>query len=527
MRGRPGADDRGDNGDLALMNLVAKIQAVWQRLGVVQRALLIAISVAFVLVGLLLLNWASQPDMRVLYSDLSPEDASKITEKIREKDIAYELRGAGTTIYVPREHVSELRLDMAREGLPTGGQLGNSWLDKGKIGDSPIIQDLKRKRGIEEELAKSVQMIEGVVYARVHIVTAERTLFTSDAGNTSASVVLRMQPGYRMSNLNIAAITHLVSSGVEGLDTENVTVVDSQGNLLSSGSDAGMATGAETVQDYRERVEQSLSSEVEELLTAALGAGRAKVKVSAVIDMNSVSTITEEYDPTGKVTKKEEITTGAEPVSSGQAGGAGAATGMKKDETIMTEYEVGRIVKQETVLPGTVKSLSVAAMVDLSVEDANGTAGAQAATIVPLSDVEEIIMKSLGLKDTSNVKVINVKFNRSSVVPPAEEAGGGLSQYIGIARQASMGTMAVCAVLFVKILGGSKTQKRKKTKKKKFKKEAGGEQASLPESETAGLLEGETGQNDKVTMQRQIAEALRNDPARVKQLFASWVEQTE
>jgi len=106
------------------MSFFQKIGAIWQKVSIVQRALLIAIVLTFVVVGVLLTNWARRPDMRMLYQQLSPEEASKITEKISEKGIVYELRNGGTSIYVPKEKVYQLRLDMAREGLASGEQGG-------------------------------------------------------------------------------------------------------------------------------------------------------------------------------------------------------------------------------------------------------------------------------------------------------------------------------------------------------------------------------------------------------------------
>jgi len=251
------------------MSILQKILAIWQKIGMVQQALLIAIVLTFIAAGGLLTHWARRPDMRMLYQSLAPEEASAITEKINEKGIAYELRNGGTSIYVPKDNVYQLRLDMAKEGLPTNEQGGYKIFDDEKIGISPFVQTVNLKRALQEELAKSIQMIDGVVYARIHIVTAEQTLFTSDAGKTTASVVLRLRPGYRLSALNIASITHLVSGSVEGLAAENVTVVDSQGRLLSSESDPTLARGAGTVQDYRERVEQNLQQKAEDMLTAA------------------------------------------------------------------------------------------------------------------------------------------------------------------------------------------------------------------------------------------------------------------
>jgi flagellar M-ring protein FliF len=213
------------------MGFFQKIRAIWEKISLVQRALLVAIVLTFVIAGGLLVHWARMPDMRMLYTDLVPEEASEITEKISEQGIAYELRNGGTAIYVPKENVYQLRLDMAKEGLPAGEQGGYKIFDNEKIGISPFVQSVNLKRALQDELARSIQMIDGVNQARVHIVNSEQTLFTSEAGKTTASVVLKLRPGYRLSSLNIAAITHLVSGSVEGLTSDNVTVIDSQGRL--------------------------------------------------------------------------------------------------------------------------------------------------------------------------------------------------------------------------------------------------------------------------------------------------------
>ena len=275
------------------MGFFQNIQAVWNNISLVQRAMLVAVVLTVGIVGTLLFQWARRPDMRMLYQQLSPEEASKITEKIGEKGIAYELRNGGTTIYAPKEHIYQLRLDMAKEGLPVGDQGGYTIFDKEKVGASPFAQEVNLKRAMQEELAKSIQMIDGVDYVRVHIVSAEKNIFASKAGETTASVVLRLRPGYTLSASNIAAITYLVAGSVDGLNSDKVTVIDSQGRLLSSETDQNGTHRAGTVQAYRESVEQSLEKKVEDMLTTVLGPGRAAVRVSAVIDMNSVSTIKE------------------------------------------------------------------------------------------------------------------------------------------------------------------------------------------------------------------------------------------
>ncbi len=500
------------------MNFFQKIGAVWQKTSLVQRALLIAVVLTFVIVGVLLIYWVRRPDMRILYRELSPEEASKITEKISEQGIAYELRAGGTSIYVPEAKVYQLRLDMAKEGLPEGGQKGYRIFDNERIGISPTVQNINLKRALEEELAMSIQMINGVVHARVHLVSAERTLFSSQAGETTASVVLRLKAGYRVSSLNIAAITNLVAGGVEGLRPEDVTVIDSEGHLLSYKSDQTMASGAGSVADYKERVEQNLANKVEDMLTVVLGPGRATVSVSAVIDMNSISTVTEKFEPKGVATK-EEITTGSEiGASSAPVAGEPAVPGStKKDETIITEYEVGKTVTQEVILPGKIKTLTVAAFVDLSPADANETGtgtGVQAATIMELSDVEEIIRNALGLKETDLLKVVDAKFHRPSELLVDEEPSNW-PRYIAIARQVSLGIMAICALLVLRIFSGAR-------KKMASTAAAGG---LVGAEEAAGLLPAGAEGPEPLALRKQITSAMQSNPEQVKQLFSSWLEE--
>jgi len=498
------------------MGFLQKIGAIWRKVNPVERALLVAIVLIFVSASALLTYWVRKPDMRMLYQELAPEEASKIAEKISEKGIAYELRNGGTSIYAPEEKVYQLRLDMAREGLPVGQQGGYTIFYNEKISVSPFVQGVNLKRALQEELAKSIQMIDGVVHARVHIVSPEQTLFTSEAGKTTASVVLRLKPGYKLSAVNITAITHLVSGSVEGLKSESVTVIDSQGHLLSGESDQTVASGAGTVQNYRERVEQNLADKVEDMLTTVLGPGRATVKVSAVIDMNSVNTVSETYEPKG-VASKEEITSGAEtePGTVPAQGQAPIQGSTKKDETIITEYEIGKTVKQEVVLPGEIKSLSVAAFVDLSPADANvASPGGTTAKIMELSEVEEIIKNALGLKETDSLTVVDAKFYRPLELL-ADEEPSKWPRYIAIVRQASLGIMAICALLVLRMFRGAKR-----------KAASAATAGSLPEAEgAAGLLTGAAAASEPLVLRRQIANALEHEPDRVKQLFTSWIEE--
>ncbi len=496
------------------MDFLQKISLVWQKVNLVQRALLAAVLIASAIIGFLLIHWARRPDMRMLYQELSPAEASKITEKISEKDIPYQLRDGGTTVYVPRKHVYQLRLDLAKDGLPVGEQTGYKLFDDEKIGVSPFVQNVNLKRALQDELAKSIQMIDGVAHVRVHIVTPEQRLFASEEGQTSASVVLQLKPGHRLSAANIAAITHMVSGSVKGLKSEQVTVVDSQGQLLSGEGDATLATGAGTVHDYKEKVERGLVKKAEDLLASVLGPGRATVRVSAVVDMNSVSTITESYSPNDKVATKEEITNNSET----PAGGTGqqASGSSSRDETILTEYEVGKTVKQLVTLPGEIRSLSVAAFVDLSDPDPNATgSGGQAALIMQVEEVEEIIRTALGLKVSDSLKVVHARFHQPTETL-VEEEPSKWPRYLALARQMSLGIMAVCALLVFRIFGRARSKAVAVETQQRAEGGAGG-----------GLLPPGASSAEPVLLKRQITHALRNNPEQVREMFLNWIQEKE
>ena len=497
------------------MDFLTKISAVWQKISLVQRVLLIAVVLTFIFAAMLLTHWARKPDFSLLYSNLDPEEASKITDKITEKGIAYDLRAGGTSIYVPKEQVYQLRLDMAQDGLPSSDQPGYKYFDDSKIGVSPFVQNVNLQRALQDEVAKSIQVIDGVVHARVHIVNPEQTVFTSEAGKKTASVMLQLKPGYKLSPLNIAAITHLVSGSVEGLSPENVTVIDSQGRLLSSSSGNAIAAGSGgTVQDYKERVEKDLQNKAEEILTSFLGAGRAKVKVHAVIDTNSISTVTEIYEPKG-VPTKEEIKNSTEPASS-SAQGQTASPG--KTEEITTQYQVGKTVKQEANLPGEVLSLSVAAVVDLSPRDVNSAdISASTAKIMELTDVEKLIENTLGLdlNGRDSLKVVDVKILPPEIPVIEEEAKAGLD-FLAIARQASLGIMAICALLVLKMFKGAKKKAQAETTAN----------LQLQAAPNAGLLPGQPQLNSPALIRQQITSALERDPEKVRQLFNQWIQES-
>ncbi|MCX5684031.1 MAG: flagellar basal-body MS-ring/collar protein FliF [Planctomycetota bacterium] len=510
---------------------MSNLREIWVRMGLVQRVLLLAILAACIGATVMLVGWAREPAMALLYADLAPEEASRIVEKIRESGTPLELRAGGTAVYVPTDKVYSVRLEMAGLGMPAGDQRGYRLLDEEKLGTSPFTQRLNYRRALEGEIAKSIQVLDGVQAARVHIVRPESSLFGGQEKASSATVVLRLKPGWRMSPRNIAAVLHLVAGGVEGLKPEGVVVVDGSGTLLSSSSSDGVARGVSTFIDFKTQHEEYLSHKVEDMLTLVLGPNRATVRVSCTIDNTSTTSTSEVFDPQAKVPLKEETKTKSGPGAAAGADAAAAPAGAPtKEETSMIDYIVGRTVKQETVVPGKVTSISVAAFVDLSAPVVPPpAAGAEApktpppAVTLKVTDVETIIRSALGLKETDTIKVVDTPF-RAALAPEAagteETAGEGRTFYLDMAKNLSMGVLVLGALVALKLVSGGK--KRGAAPAAALPAGAGAAGALPPGGSLAGSLT--SGAVDPALLRSRITAALQENPEEVKRLFLAWAE---
>ncbi len=492
------------------MEFLQKLRLVWDKVTMTQRILLLAVVFAAVGAASLVFYWAGRPDFRLLYAGLDPEEAGRVVDAIQGKGVAYELRSGGTAIWVDQDQLYELRLSLARDGYPSKKQQGFEMFDNEKIGVSPFVQSVNYKRALQNELAQSIQVIEGVALARVHIDAPEPGMFTPKGQETTASVVLEVQPGYSISPANIAAITNLVSGSVTGLSPEHVTIVDNRGRLLSNPSDPFFGAGmGGTLQDYKERVEASIQKKAETLLIAALGPGKAKVTVTAEVDMRKTSTMTER--PTtqeGVLSKSEEVENNeSEPPAQGQS------EGKSTSETKTTnQYVQFKTVEQEENLPGSITSLYVGAIVDLRSRDPNAAPGT---LIMEVSEVQDMLKIALGLKENrgDTVKVSNIPME--DVTSPNEAVEPSpWPMYLAIARHASMGVMALCALVVFMIMSKAR------------KKAARAELASLGQlgpGVEGGLLT--AGEAEPAMVRRQIAHALKSNPEQVRQLFASWIQE--
>ncbi len=494
-----------------MAEMLNNLREIWRRTSLVQRAVLLAVLLGCGGAAAMLIGWARQPSMAMLYSGLSTEEAAAIVERIRDEGVPYELKAGGTAVYVPEQKVYPMRLLLAGQGLPTGDQAGYRILDDEKIGASPFIQRVNYNRAIEGELSKTIQTLQGVASARVHVVRPEATLFSGQEKEASASVVLKLHAGRRLGPGSVSAIVHLVAGAVEGLKPEKVVVVDSANNLLSAGGEDDVAKKAGSFLDYKSQVEQYLAGKAEDMLAAALGPNRASVRVHAVIETSTMEETVETYDPANRVVAKEETKNRS---ISGAADTTGGTPSKETEKSSTTEYLASLTRRRQESLPGKIQSITVAALVDLSpAEQAGGKEGAAPEKVMTVEGVTEIIQKALGLPDATGITVQETSFYHPAPAEAAEASDGWFTKdfMLEMGRRLSLAVLVVGALITLKVLGGSR--------------KAAASAAAALEGEAAGqnLLPAGAGA-DAEQLRAKITNALQSNPEEVKRLFLSWVD---
>lgn len=373
------------------------------------------ISMAFILALVvagfaLMFFYVNQVDYQILYSNLSPREGGAIVSKIQERNIPYRIEGNGTVIMVPAEKVYELRLSLAGDGLPSGGSVGFEIFDKSDFRTTKFVQELNYRRALEGELSRTITEFKEVNKAKVHIVIPRESLFVEDTKPASASIQLSTRSSVPPKRL--AAIVHLVSNAVEGLDSEHITVVDTNGRIIFKGEDKGDASSllSGSQLEYKRSIENEIKENVETMLEGIVGVGKAIVRVNAEIDFNKITLSEEEYDPSATVVRsakniKEIMQAGgngsvAEPtemdIRRGVLGSQGAQKSTTKtDDT--TNYEINRITRSIIQPAGTIKRLSLAVAIDQKVAEAiiESTKGSKNNKVTK-ETFDEIVKRAMG-----------------------------------------------------------------------------------------------------------------------------------
>lgn len=399
--------------------------------------LIVSGALAGVVAGFL---WSREPDMQVLFSNLTQEDAGAIVAKLREQKVPFIAEGAGT-ILVPTDKVHELRLNLAGQSLPQGGGVGFEIFDRTMIGMTDFVQKLNYRRALQGELARTIGQLAEVERARVHLSVPERSLFADHREKPRASVVLTFRRGKTLASGQIQGIAHLVASSVEGLQPQEVTVVDAHGQVLTkpTGDTVSQQTGAQL--DAKQALEKDLETRVQSMLERVVGAGKAVVRVSSVLDLRQVERTEEAYDPNVQVVRSEnrqqEKATSSSASGDGGVAGVGAnvpgnaapsSEGSSSNNSTRTNatvnYEINKTISRVVEPVGTIKRLTAAVMVDGSYEVKEGGDKDKKPErkYVPRGDeemkkLEELVKNAIGYSEErgDQVQVLNVAFDATAV----------------------------------------------------------------------------------------------------------------
>jgi flagellar M-ring protein FliF len=414
-------------------------------LGASRLMAMVAVTAALIGFFAFVIMRVTTPQMTTLFTDLSVEDSSAILKDLERQAIPFELRNDGGVIMVPKDKVTRLRMKLAEGGLPKGGGVGYEIFDKSDaLGTTSFVQNINHLRALEGELARTIRAIDRVQAARVHLVLPERPLFSRETPEPSASIVVRVRGA--LEPQQIRAIRHLVASAVNGLKPQRVSIVDEAGQLLADGA-SGDADNA-VADERRAGFEKRMRNQVEAIVSSVVGAGRARVELSADFDYNKITQTSDKFDPEGRVLRssqtREESTATADnsgqvsvnnelPGNQGKDNTQTARDQSKKSEET-NNYEISRTTKTEVTEAGRVNRISVAVLVDGSYsKNDKGEMVYQERGKEQLDRIAALVRSSIGFdqKRGDQVEVVNLKFAEAPVVPPVVEPAGllGMLQF--------------------------------------------------------------------------------------------------
>jgi flagellar M-ring protein FliF len=435
----------------------------------VSRKLTILVAAGATLLSIALaVVFINQPEYKILFTNLSTEDAGQITARLQEKKIPYQLSPAGDMISVPSEKVSELRLELASSGLPKGGGVGFEIFDTKSLGVTEFVQQLNYQRALQGELTRTINSLDEIQQSRVHLVIPKKSLFSEDQKKPTASVIVRLKNGRNLSEPQIQGIAHLVSSSIEGMSPRDVMIVDSSGKVLSKVTEGGeLAQLSNSQIEYKKNVEKDLTGRITSMLEKVVGDGKAVVRITADLDFRVMEKTEEKFDSeepairsVQRSQEKSGSTSGSAGESSVTATGRQPATparpaGSNRDKTDETiNYEISRTVNKTVMPVGDMKKLSIAVLVDGNyVKNDKGVEEYQPRPEKELTALEDLVKKSAGfdLKRGDQVVVSNVAFKKIDLAGEMPEKSwlDKLMPFMFLARYLVILAVIALAALFV------------------------------------------------------------------------------
>ena len=487
---------------------------------------------------------ANRTDYRPLFTNLTAEDAGEIVKKMKDAKTPYQITADGKGIMVPADKVHELRLSLASEGLPQGGGVGFEIFDRKNFGMTEFVQKLNYQRALQGELSRTISQLNGVEQARIHLVIPEKTLFKENEKPATASVVLKMKSSHTLRENEIQGVVHLVSSSIEGMNPEHVTVLDSRGKILSKGNGTSDASTKATtaMQETQRGYEKNVEERIQSLLDRIVGGGKSVARVTAAFDFKQVERIEEKFDPESIAVRSEQRTeekAGTTAANSGVPGvqtnlGRTAATstamggGSKNDETL--NYEVSRSSAKIIEPVGALSKISVAVLVDGKYETPVATKEGQTvkSKYTPRSPeellkIETLVKSAVGFNAErgDQLTVQNIPFQDTGELGSFETQKWWTSPFVvSLFKNLLIGLGFLSLIFFVirPLLGSLRVIKPVELEALEMEE---------PEPETIDALT--TAERAQIAMQmaeqKSLIEQAKNDPYQVAQVLQNWMRE--
>jgi len=410
--------------------LLARSRQVFNALTVSQRMAVVVGTAALLVGAFLVFRWVSTPSYAPLYTDLSGADASAVVDELEAQGIPYEISDGGGTVMVPRSDVYSTRIALSGQGLPAGSDTGYGLLDDSDLSTSEFKEQTDFKRAMEGELASTIEAIDGVENAVVHLSIPEKQVFSDDQTDPTASVLVDTMQGSTLDPEQVQAVVHLVASSIEGLDPKKVTVADSTGTVLTN-PDAeegigGASTQATLVRNYQE----GLRTEIQAVLDRVVGPGNSTANVTAVLNFDTAVTDSRTYQAPDKGTPPIAESTSTETYNgqgangNGNNGGVvgpdgqmdpnvqGGADSSYENSQVTRDNPVGEIVEHREAAPGEVENIHIGVVLDTA-----------ASAAIEEGLVQDLISAAVGIKPQrgDTIEVTKMAFDRSAEEAAANE----------------------------------------------------------------------------------------------------------
>ncbi|MEE9275778.1 MAG: flagellar basal-body MS-ring/collar protein FliF [bacterium] len=509
-----------------------------------------------------LMIWARRPDYQVLYSGLSQSDASAVVSRLQDKQIPYRVEGAGI-IKVPANRVREVRLVFAEEGVPSGGAIGFEIFDRSSLGVTDFVQRVNFLRALQGELARTITQLSAVNSARVHVVMPERALFAEDKRKPTASVVVSLARAASLPKSQVKAIIHLVASAVDGLGSENVTVVDTRGNVLAGGKgdeEAGFLTA--TQMELKAGIERRLENRVETMLARVVGPGRVVARVDVELNMRRVERTREIFDPDKQVVRSERRVKEKNESGRPTAGGIpGVQANVPESERGQNEqisspnvtrkssrtsetvnFEIDKTIERIVEPMGDIKRISAAVMVDGIMKD--GAAGAppqfEPRSKAEIDNFKVVVAAAIGINTQrgDSLQVISIPFGAAGIPGAETLVDSGQQTFILTLVKYVLGLIGLALIFFFVVrplltwISTLEVQPREQMVPEGMAIGPGGE--LLPEAMVRAL--GPPEPEVEITPEQREAEGARrlyeqvyeyvsNDPGKAADIIRGWVRE--